>query len=151
MGNVAYILKPKQDVAYIFDHITVRQALERMRHKGYTEVPVLHSDGRYVGTVSEGDFLWFILDSGLEGDSLSQLLRSTPVSSLLHRRRNPPARITAPMEELLAQSDENKNAFIAILDDRDMFIGIVVRGDIIKYYARSQAQGAPPARSASAS
>ncbi len=149
MGNVAYILKPKQDVAYIFDHITVRQALERMRHKGYTEVPVLHSDGRYVGTVSEGDFLWFILDSGLEGDSLSQLLRSTPVSSLLHRRRNPPARITAPMEELLAQSVTQN--FIPILDDRDMFIGIVVRGDIIKYYARSQAQGAPPARSASAS
>ena len=149
MGNVAYILKPKQDVAYIFDHITVRQALERMRHKGYTEVPVLHSDGRYVGTVSEGDFLWFILDSGLEGDSLSQLLRSTPVSSLLHRRRNPPARITAPMEELLAQSVTQN--FIPILDDRDMFIGIVVRGDIIKYYARSQAHGAPPARSASAS
>ena len=102
-----------------------------------------------MGTVSEGDFLWFILDSGLEGDSLSQLLRSTPVSSLLHRRRNPPARITAPMEELLAQSVTQN--FIPILDDRDMFIGIVVRGDIIKYYARSQAQGAPPARSASAS
>ena len=149
MGYVAYILQPKQVVAYIFDHITVRQALERMRHMGYTEVPVLHSDGRHVGTVSEGDFLWFILDSGLEGDSLSQLLRSTPVSSLLHRRRNPPARITAPMEELLAQSVTQN--FIPILDDRDMFIGIVVRGDIIKYYARSQAQGAPPARSASAS
>ena len=149
MGNVAYILKPKQDVAYISDHITVRQALERMRHKGYTEVPVLHGDGRYVGTVSEGDFLWFILDSGLEGDSLSQLLRSTPVSSLLHRHRNPPARITAPIEELLAQS-VNQN-FIPILDDRDMFIGIVVRGDIIKYCARSQTREALPVRSASAS
>ena len=78
MGNVAYILKPKQDVAYISDHITVRQALERMRHKGYTEVPVLHGDGRYVGTVSEGDFLWFILDSGLEGDSTSQFSAAPP-------------------------------------------------------------------------
>ena len=36
------------------------------------------------------------------------------------------------MEELLAQSI-NQN-FIPILDDRDVFIGIVVRGDIIKYF-----------------
>ena len=132
MGNVAYILKPKQDVAYIYDHITVRQALERLRRNGYTEVPVITGDGKYIGTVSEGDFLWFILDSGLEGDSLSDLLKSTRVSQLVRQHRNPPARITSPMAELLAQSI-NQN-FIPILDDRDVFIGIVVRGDIIKYF-----------------
>ena len=132
MGNVAYILRPKQDVAYIYDNSSVRQALERLRRNGYTEVPVIHADGRYVGTVSEGDFLWFILDSGLEGDSLSDLLKSTKVSELVRQHRNPSARITAPMEELLLQS-VNQN-FIPILDDRDVFIGIVVRGDIIKYF-----------------
>lgn len=132
MGNAAYILKPKQDVAYISEHITVRQALERMRRNGYTEVPVISRDGRYQGTVSEGDFLWFILDSGLEGEALGDLLRRTKVSALAQRRRNPPARITSPMEELLRQSVSQN--FIPILDDRDMFIGIVVRGDIIKYF-----------------
>lgn len=142
MGNAAYILKPKQDVAYISEHITVRQALERMRRNGYTEVPVISRDGRYQGTVSEGDFLWFILDSGLEGEALGDLLRRTKVSALTQRRRNPPARITSPMEDLLRQSVSQN--FIPILDDRDMFIGIVVRGDIIKYFAEKSRPAARP-------
>jgi len=136
MGNVAYILKPKQDVTYIFDHITVRQALERMRRDGFTEVPVISNDGKYVGTVSEGDFLWFFLDSGLEGDALLDLMKNTKVSALVRKNRNPSAKITAPMEELLQQSI-NQN-FIPILDDRDVFIGIVVRGDIIKYFTKKR-------------
>ena len=136
MGNVAYILRPKQDVSYIFDHITVRQALERMRRDGFTEVPVISSDGKYVGTVSEGDFLWFILDSGLMGNELVGLLKNTKVSALVRKNRNPSAKITSPMEDLLQQSI-NQN-FIPILDDRDVFIGIVVRGDIIKYFTQKR-------------
>ena len=130
--NIAYFLLPKARVAYLYDDYTFRQGLEKMRHHGYTAIPVISRSGQYIGTVSEGDFLWFILDSGLEGDSLSDLLKSTRVSQLVRQHRNPPARITSPMEELLAQSI-NQN-FIPILDDRDVFIGIVVRGDIIKYF-----------------
>ena len=136
MGNVAYILKPKQDISYIFDHISVRQALERMRRDGFTEVPVIANDGKYVGTVSEGDFLWFILDSGLEGNALASLLKNTKVSVLVQKKRNPPAWITSPMEDLLLQS--TRQNFIPILDDREVFIGIVVRGDIIRYFTDRQ-------------
>jgi len=136
MGNVAYILKPKQDISYIFDHISVRQALERMRRDGFTEVPVIANDGKYVGTVSEGDFLWFILDSGLEGNALASLLKNTKVSVLVQKKRNPPAWITSPMEDLLLQS--TRQNFIPILDDREVFIGIVVRGDIIRYFTNRQ-------------
>ena len=62
--NVISLLTPKAQVAYIYDDCTIRQGLEKLRAHGYTAVPVLARDGRYVGTVSEGDFLWNILDGG---------------------------------------------------------------------------------------
>ena len=59
--NIAYFLIPKSSVAYLYDDFTFRQGLEKMRHHGYTAIPVITRDGQYVGTVSEGDFLWQLL------------------------------------------------------------------------------------------
>ena len=59
--NIAYFLLPKNRVAYLYDDYTFRQGLEKMRHHGYTAIPVISRDGKYVGTVSEGDFLWRLL------------------------------------------------------------------------------------------
>ena len=55
--NIAYFLLPKSRIAYLYDDFTIRQGLEKMRNRGYTAIPVITRDGRYVGTVSEGDFL----------------------------------------------------------------------------------------------
>ena len=64
--NIAYFLLPKNSVAYLYDDCTFRQGLEKMRHHGYTAIPVITRDGQYVGTVSEGDFLWQLLDEERE-------------------------------------------------------------------------------------
>ena len=56
--NIAYFLLPKSNVAYLYDDYTFRQGLEKMRYHGYTAIPVITRNGTYVGTVSEGDFLW---------------------------------------------------------------------------------------------
>ena len=37
-----------------------------MRHHGYTAIPVINREGKYVGTVSEGDFLWQIVSGEQE-------------------------------------------------------------------------------------
>ena len=62
--NIAYLLVPKQNVAYLYDDFTLRQALEKMRSHGY-RIPVINRDNQYVGTVSEGDFLWYLVDDRL--------------------------------------------------------------------------------------
>ena len=67
--NIAYFLLPKNSVAYLYDDCTFRQGLEKMKYHGYTAIPVISRDGKYVGTVSEGDFLWRLLSKGT--DSLS--------------------------------------------------------------------------------
>ena len=59
--NIAYFLLPKARVAHVYDDNTFRQGLEKMRHHGYTAIPVISRTGQYVGTVSEGDFLWRLL------------------------------------------------------------------------------------------
>ena len=66
--NIVMLLKPKCDVAFLYEDYTLRQGLEKMRYHGYTAIPVNARDGTYVGTVSEGDFLWSVLDNG--GQSL---------------------------------------------------------------------------------
>ena len=60
--NVISLVTPKAQVAYLYDDFTIRQGLEKLRAHGYTAIPVLSREGQYLGTVSEGDFLWQILD-----------------------------------------------------------------------------------------
>lgn len=128
--NIAYFLLPKSRIAYLYDDFTFRQGLEKMRNRGYTAIPVITRDGRYVGTVSEGDFLWRLLS---EGDAPSmkraEALRVRDIIS----DKYPPVRITVTMDALL-DSAMNQN-FIPVIDDLDKFIGIVTRKDIIGYLA----------------
>ena len=58
--NILFFLTPKSDVAYIHDDESLRQALEKMEHHKYAAVPVVSRQGRYVGTLTEGDLLWYI-------------------------------------------------------------------------------------------
>lgn len=142
--NIAYFLIPKSDVAFLYDDCTFRQGLEKMRHHGYTAIPVIARDGHYVGTVSEGDFLWHLLDVLPEGDAAPTLKETEKlrVRDILHGADSYPAvRITVSMEELL--SSAMKQNFIPVVDDLGNFIGIVTRKDIIRHFARQNEQLRP--------
>ena len=117
--NVAYFLIPKGNVAYLYEDYTLRQGLEKMRAHGYTAIPVLTRDNRYAGTVSEGDFLWYLVGGKLNTDPVQIQLpegREAQVADIMRPGRNPPVSITATIEELLARA-ENQN-FIPVIDDR---------------------------------
>ena len=60
--NVLFSLTPKSEVAYLYDDYSLRQALEKMEHYRYSAVPVIDRNGCYVGTLTEGDLLWYIKD-----------------------------------------------------------------------------------------
>lgn len=137
--NIAYFLLPKNRVAYLYDDHTFRQGLEKMRHHSYTAIPVITRSGQYVGTVSEGDFLWRLLDDSPDTHSMKGL-EQLRVRDILHENTYPSVRITVSMEELL-NSAMNQN-FIPVVDDTGSFIGIVTRKDIIRYFAEEK--GAAP-------
>ena len=128
--NIAKIMTPKYSTACLLETSTVRQGLELMRSRGYTAIPVITRDGRYAGTVSEGDFLWHLLDAGGPAMRAAEALRVRDILS----GKYPAVRITVTMDALL-ESAMNQN-FIPVIDDLDKFIGIVTRRDIIGYLAK---------------
>lgn len=125
--NVISLLTPKAQVTYLYDDYTVRQGLEKLRAKGYTALPVLSRDGSYVGTVSEGDFLWRLLN---EEDAGLLAYRRLPLKAVLRKEFNPPVNVRVTMDDLLEQAMHQ--SFIPVVDDRGAFMGIVTRQSIMR-------------------
>ena len=127
--NVLMLLRPKETVKYIYDSNTLRQGLEKMMAHSYTAIPVISKDGRYVGTVSEGDFLYYIVNENIENIKEQE---KYSVRDIIRVGFNPAVKINVSMDELLQRSMSQN--FIPVTDDTDIFIGIVTRQDIIKYF-----------------
>ena len=125
--NVISLLTPKTNVAWLYEDWTIRQGLEKLRFHGYTAIPVLAKDGSYVGTVSEGDFLWCLLDQG-SGDIQTQ--EKQPLRRVIRPGFNPAVRIDVALEELVERA--LRQSFIPVVDDRGAFVCIVTRQNIIK-------------------
>lgn len=140
--NIAYFLLPKSRTAYLYDDYTVRQGLEKMRYHGYAAIPVISRSGKYIGTVSKGDFLWSLLseEGGRRATRSLKDLEKLRVRDILSGDNAPPVGITVSMEELLT-SAMNQN-FVPVVDDLENFIGIITRKDIIRYFAEQKNSGA---------
>lgn len=142
--NIAYFLTPKSSVAYLYEDYSFRQGLEKMRRQGYSAIPVISRDGRYVGFVREGDFLWRLFDATPEDSSQGISLRDLErlkVRDIVIRSR-PPVPITVSMEELLSSATTQN--FVSVVDDLGSFIGIVTRKDIIRYFQEHPAPAENP-------
>ena len=109
-----------------------------MRYHGYAAIPVISRDGKYVGTVSEGDFLWCLLsdEGGRRATRSLKDLEKLRVRDILSEENAPPVGITVSMEELVT-SAMNQN-FVPVVDDLENFIGIITRKDIIRYFAEQK-------------
>ncbi len=127
--NIVFLITVKASVAFINSRSTLRQALEKMQHHGYTALPVVTDDGTYVGTVNEGDFLWHILG----GERYTMWAQEEYlISDIVRFGWNPAVRISTALEELLLRV-MNQN-FIPVVDDREKFVGIITRKSVISYY-----------------
>ena len=126
--NILFFLTPKSDVAYIFENETLRQTLEKMEHRKFSCIPLLSLDGKYTGTISEGDLLW-----GMRHLNLSDVQDMEGVSIMAIPRRSTykPVKASANIEDLL-DCAINQN-FVPVVDDMGYFIGIVTRKEIMKY------------------
>ena len=129
--NILFFLTPKSEVAYIFENETLRQTLEKMEHRKFSCIPLLSTDGRYTGTISEGDLLW-----GIKRMHLTDVKEMEDVSIMAIPRRATykPVHADADMEDLLGKI-MNQN-FVPVLDDQKNFIGIITRKDVISYLCK---------------
>ena len=125
--NVAFFLIPKSHVAHLTEGSSFRGGLEKLRRYGYTAIPVVGKDGRYLGSVSEGDFLWNIMSLGsIDPSDLEDACIDQIVSD-----RTPPVGVNTAVEELMDRLlDQN---FVPVVDDRHIFVGIVTRRSVMAY------------------
>ena len=126
--NILFFLTPKSEVAYIFEDDTLRQTIEKMEHRKFSCIPLLSVDGRYTGTISEGDLLW-----GLKRLNTMNVKEMEDISIMAIPRRATykPVHADADMEDLLDRAI-NQN-YVPVVDDQGFFIGIITRKEIIKY------------------
>jgi CBS domain-containing protein len=125
--NVIKLLKPKCSVAFLTIDNSVRQGLEKMKYHGYSAIPVIDSEGKYVSTVTEGDFLWRIFSDDVKN---AKELERIPLSEIVRMGWNTPISISATIEDLMTRITEQN--FVPVVDDRGAFIGIITRKDVIK-------------------
>ena len=126
--NILFFLTPKNEVAYLFEDETLRQALEKMEFRKFSCIPILSRDGKYTGTISEGDLLW-----AMKRMSISDMKDAENVSimTILRRATFKPVHVDSNIEDLLDRAI-NQN-FVPVVDDKGSFIGIITRKVIIKY------------------
>lgn len=129
--NISFFLIPKQEVIYLDYDSTMRQALEKMEYHHYSAIPILDKKGKYIGTLTEGDLLWKIKSMPhLKIEDTSKIM----ISDIPQRVANKPVRINARMESLISLAVTQN--FVPVIDDQDIFIGIVRRREIIEYCAK---------------
>lgn len=123
--NILFYLIPKKDVAFLYDDYSLRQALEKMEFHHYSRIPILNRDGFYVGSLSEGDLLWYIKNNNFDIQDLEKI----GVNQIPHNRDLMPIKIDANIKDL-GNLIINQN-FVPVVDDRNFFIGIITRKAII--------------------
>lgn len=134
--NILFLLTPKNDLALLDDSMSIRQALEKMRSHGYTAVPVINKQtGEYVGSISEGDLLWHIVEQNkydindLEKKNIKQLIRSNYRNAV---------KVDASIDEVL-KIIVTQN-YVPVVDDRNVLMGIVTRRKLINEMIYNQEQ-----------
>ncbi len=132
--NILFFLTPKKDVVIVEEDDTLRQVLEKMEHYGFSAVPLIARNGKYMGTITQGDILWELHKRSYP--TLKEM-EDIAVQNISRRRDNKAVHIATDMEGLVERA-LNQN-FVPVVDDDNTFIGIVTRKDLIQYLASDYA------------
>ncbi|MBQ8974358.1 MAG: CBS domain-containing protein [Oscillospiraceae bacterium] len=133
--NIAKILTPRATTALLHASDTVRQGLEIMRRHGYTAIPVLDEDEKYIGSVTEGDFLRHMMEIG---STDLQKQEKYYIYQILRKEFCKPLGIMADERQVI--DSVLRQNYVPIVDDRGCLCGIVTRRSVIAYLAGKETQ-----------
>ncbi len=127
MKSIISLLTPKKLTFYLDENSTIRQALEKFDVHKFSVVPIINKEGKYCGTLSEGDILRFIKNIANFNMAIAE---NVLIKDIEHYRPYQALHIDALMIEVFALSLEQN--FVPIVDDKDTFIGIIKRKEVIR-------------------
>ncbi|MEG1661280.1 MAG: CBS domain-containing protein, partial [Clostridiales bacterium] len=101
-------------------------------------IPMISRQGEYVGTLTEGDLLW-----GIKNQFNLDLKKAegVKISTIPRHMDNKPVYVTADTDDVVSKAVEQN--FVPVIDDRGIFIGIITRKNIIKYFYEKFSSTAP--------
>lgn len=126
--NIISFLKPVYDVTLVYDDQPLDEALAVMTKHRYTSIPVINKEQHYIGTLTEGDILHFLIK---DTDCFHKLNGYT-VADVKRHRDYESVRSDSLMPTLLAKAS-NEN-FVPVVDQNDKFIGIITRKTLLDYF-----------------
>lgn len=126
--NAFKLIIAKTKVKYLYDYNLFNEGLEILKQSGYSAIPVIKEDGTYAGTVCDKDFLFkYVTD---EGEDVYDIEHMT-IGDIIRPEWNPAINISRDINDVLLLSMEQN--FVPVVDDINVFIGIITRRDIIKF------------------
>lgn len=128
--NIAKMMIPKVCTAFVNENHTVRQGYEMFKVHGYTAIPVTDDSGSYVGCITEGDFLRYIMSAGTTD---VKEYEKTRIKDIIRKDFLPALHIDADYETVIS-SISNQN-FVPIVDGRGALCGILTRKSVIQWLA----------------
>jgi len=126
--NIALFLTPKREVVTLNHRFTIGEAMDVMSEFRYSSVPVIDRKGRFINALSEGDILWYMNEHPA---LTSYELDKINISKLKRHHNIKPVAIDAHMDSLIELVA--LQSFVPVVDDDNVFIGIIKRSDIIHY------------------
>lgn len=128
MKTILDFLTPKSKTFYIEGDPTIRQVVEKFDAHKFSVVAILDENGRFISTISEGDILRYI--KNIKNFNL-MIAESVRISDVERYRPYKALSINTSLDEVIKLSLEQN--FIPVVDDRNMYIGIIKRKTIIDY------------------
>lgn len=126
--NVAFFLTPKNEVVCENLESSMRQIMEKMEYHGYTAIPLIDKNGKYVGTLTEGDLLWKLKNTPELNFRNTESVKGADIPRRISQKC---VSINSDIESLINLSVSQN--FVPVVDDNGIFIGIIKRSDIINY------------------
>ena len=106
----------------------MRQVIEKMEHHGYNAIPLIDRNGKYAGTLTDGDLLWKLKNTPNLNFKNTENVK---VNEIFKKTKDKSVSINANVEDIIKLATSQN--FVPVVDDEGVFIGIIKRGDIINY------------------
>lgn len=128
--SIVHLLTPKVVTVFLYDEDTVKHGIQIFNHYGYTSIPVVNRHGGYVGCVTEGDFLRYIMSRGVT--DINEMAKDH-IGDIMRRDFGSAVQIHASAREVV--DIVLKQNYVPVIDDRGILSGIITRKSVIEYLA----------------
>lgn len=131
--KISFFLIPKMETAYMLEHNTVRQALEKMEFHQYNSLSVLDDQGRYKYALSSTDFFHYMKE---HPGTTYYNTKEIALSEITPQVEIKPIDINDDIENLIKTL--LKQEYTPVIDGSGIYIGEVSATEIIDFIIKQR-------------